>query len=190
MHSKAKTLSSFVGFAFKIRYYICLFHHQHSGGSYMGGFIPGSRGSFMLDLVAIAMLAILPTLVFAINSVKKHLNYSLHKKIMLTVAIILGVAVVLFELEMRLVGWRQLAEPSPYFNTVLPWVLAIHLTFSISTTVLLFSTVWLALKNFPSPPTPGQHSSKHKLLGKLTAVGLFLTSCTGWTFYYLAFIAK
>jgi len=156
----------------------------------MAGFIPHSRGSFMLDLVAIAMVAILPVLGFAINLAKNRKNYSYHKKIMLTLSGVLLIAVVLFELEMRLEGWTHLAEPSPYYRTVVPTALAIHLAFSISTVFLLGTTIYLALKRFKNPPRPSEHSSLHKKLGKLTSAGLALTSITGWCFYYLAFIAS
>ena len=155
----------------------------------MQGFIPQSRGSFMLDLVAIAMFAILPAVVFGIHLVKNQGNYERHKKMMLAITLALAVTVVLFELEMRLVGWRQLAEPSPYVTSLMPIALGIHLLCSITTTALLIATVWLAFRRFPSPPRPSEHSPRHKTLGKLSAVGLMLTSVTGWIFYYLAFVA-
>jgi putative membrane protein len=155
----------------------------------MPGFIPFSRGSFMLDLVAVAMFAILPAVAIGVNLVKRHRNYGAHKKVMLGISIILGIAVILFEIEMRMIGWRELAEPSPYYNTILPTVLGVHLFCSISTTLLLSTTVWFACRKFPSPPRPNPHSILHKKLGKLSATGLLLTSVTGWTFYYIAFIA-
>jgi putative membrane protein len=155
----------------------------------MEGFIPQSRGSFMLDLVAVAMFAVLPALAFGIHLVKDKLNYAAHKKVMLTISATLAVAVILFELEMRLVGWRDLAAPSPYYDTLMPFALGIHLVCSISTVGALIATVWFAVRGFPIPPIPGAHSPQHKKLGKLSALGLFLTSITGWIFYYLAFIA-
>ncbi len=155
----------------------------------MEGFLPSSRATFMLDLVALAMFAILPTLSVAISFVRKHRDYNSHKKMMTAIALVLGVAVVLFEIEMRLVGWRHLAEPSPYFSTILFPSLYIHLVFSISTTLLLIATIFLAWRQFPVPPRPSAHSSRHKILGRLSAIGLFMTSVTGWVFYYLAFIA-
>lgn len=155
----------------------------------MLGFIPLSRGSFMLDLVAVAMFAILPAVAIGVNLVKNRRIFESHKKMMLGISMILGVSVILFELEMRMIGWQQLAASSPYFNTILFTVLGVHLACSISTTLLLIATVWFALRKFPSPPRPNGHSSLHKKLGGLSATGLVLTSVTGWTFYYMAFIA-
>lgn len=156
----------------------------------MGGFIPNSRGSLMLDLVAVAMVAVLPFLALAIGLAKWQKNYAQHKRLMLSLSIILLIAVILFELEMRLIGWRHLAEPSPYYVSLVPSALTVHLICSVSTVLTLGLTVVLALKRFAKPPRPGDHSALHKALGKLAAVGLCLTSVTGWFFYYIAFIAS
>ena len=160
------------------------------GAPPMDGFLPGSRATFMLDMVAVAMFAVLPALALGIRFVRTEKNYRAHKSAMSTVAIILAVTVVLFEIEMRLIGWRHLAKSSPYFQTILFPTLWIHLLFSISTTILLTATVFLAWRRFPNPPRPSIHSSQHKMLGRLSAIGLTLTSVTGWIFYYMAFIAE
>jgi putative membrane protein len=156
----------------------------------MEGFLPGSRASFMLDLVAAAMFAILPALVLAIKLARKDKDFVAHKRAMTALSAVLGATVILFELEIRLIGWKHLAEPSPYYATILFPVLYVHLIFSISTTILLATTVFLAWRKFPNPPRPASHSSPHKLLGRLSAIGLVLTSVTGWVFYYMAFIAS
>ncbi|MCX6378636.1 MAG: DUF420 domain-containing protein, partial [Armatimonadetes bacterium] len=111
------------------------------------------------------------------------------KTLMMTVSAILGFAVILFEIEMRLSGWKHLAEKSPYYETYVPLSLGIHLFFSISTSVALLSTVVLALKNFSKRPKPNAHSQLHKKLGWISTLGLVGTSITGWIFYYLAFVA-
>jgi putative membrane protein len=156
----------------------------------MPGFIPTSRGSLMLDLVACAMIGVLPLLGLAIGFVKWKQNYALHKRLMLVMSSLLLVAVVLFEIEMRLIGWRHLAEASPYYHSLVPGTLVIHLICSISTVILLAVTVTAALKKFPKPPRPHDHSQLHRILGKSAALGLVMTSITGWIFYYVAFIAR
>jgi uncharacterized membrane protein YozB (DUF420 family) len=144
----------------------------------------------MLDLVAVAMLLLLPLMAFAILLAKKQRNFAAHKKVMLGLSSTLLIAVVLFEVEMRLIGWKHLAATSPYYNTLVTPVLVVHLTFAISTSLLLLTTVIRALQNFPNPPQPALHSTQHKKIGKLSAIGLTLTSTTGWLFYYLAFVAS
>lgn len=154
----------------------------------MSGFIPESRGSFMLDLVATAMIAILPLLFAAIRSAQSR-HYALHKKIMISLSLLLLVAVIGFEVEMRLVGWRHLAKPSPYYDSWVFWALGIHLIFSSTATVSLAITLWAALKKFPALPGPNEHSEQHRKTGKLAALSLAGTAVTGWIFYWLAFIA-
>src|SRR5262245_50323542 len=79
----------------------------------LSGFIPGSRGLLMLDVVFLAMFAVVPLLMASIYLVKAQRRYALHKRLQLTTAIVLLVAVVLFELDIRINGWEARAEPSP-----------------------------------------------------------------------------
>lgn len=176
------------------------------------GFL-GTRASIMLDVVFAAMLAIVPLLGWSIWLVKYRRNYLLHKRIQVALLIVLGVAVGLFEIDVRFVsGWRERAEPSPYYASVESagtvwdaifvkmlgrpatpgWVfraLLIHLIFAVSTTILWAWVGVRALRRFPSPPEPGPHSRSHILWGKIAAWDMLLTACTGWIFYWLAFVA-
>lgn len=154
----------------------------------MNGFIPGSRASFMLDVVAVAMFVAIPVLTIGIQKAKKR-SYQTHKTIMLSLSAVLLAAVILFEIEMRLIGWEHLAQSSQYYGPVLFTVLGVHLFFSVSTTIALAATTFLALRKFPSPPSPSAHSRIHKKIGMIAAVGLFVTSVTGWVFYWMAFIS-
>src|SRR4051812_17307097 len=98
------------------------------------GFL-GTRATFMLDVVGLAMIAVLPLLGTSIYLVAYRQRYALHKRLQLTMGSILLVAVVLFELDMRINGWRDRAEPSPYMGQdgSTNWVLlalAVHLCFA------------------------------------------------------------
>lgn len=157
------------------------------------GFL-GTRATLMLDIVALAMLAVVPVLAFSIYLVKRHRLYSLHKRIQLTLGVVLLLTVTLFEVDIRLYGWRHLAEDSAYagHDGGTNWVmisLAIHLVFAISTTVLWAVVIYRALRNFPSPPVPGPHSAWHIRWARLAALGMTCTAITGWIFYWLAFAA-
>jgi len=46
-----------------------------------------------------------------------------------------------------------------------------------------------ALKHFPNPPGPNQHSCFHARWGMVAAIDMVLTAVTGWVFYVLAFVA-
>ena len=159
------------------------------------GFL-GTRASIMLDTVFLAMFLVVPALACSIWIVKRKRNFALHKRIQVTLGLVLLGAIMLFEVDMRFVsGWRERAEPSPYFGTdeSAGWVwkmLYIHLCFAISTTILWIVVVVRALRNFPKPPKPAPHSRWHKLWAWITAVDTLLTAVTGNWFYYLAFIAE
>lgn len=157
------------------------------------GFL-GTRASLMLDVIVVTMLVILPILGWSIYQVKYRRSYSLHKTIQLSLAASLFTAVVMFELDMRINGWRHRASPSPYYGTADEWglvqsSLAVHLVFAISTVILWAYVIVMALLRFPSPPVPNYHSRRHIFWARLAAIDLVFTALTGWVFYYLAFVA-
>ena len=156
------------------------------------GFL-GTRATFMLDVVFLAMFLVLPVLVVSISLVKRK-RYRLHKQIQLTLGIVLLLAIVAFELDMRfLTDWEALAEPSPYYRTngwSTVWTsLMVHLTFAIPAAFLWAFVIIQALRKFSNPPSPGPHSSSHKLWAWLATFCMGMTATTGWIFYYLAFAA-
>jgi hypothetical protein len=170
--------------------------HAPSGGSAgLDGFLPGARGSLMLDVVVVAMLVVVPVLATSIWLVKKRRNYRLHKMLQLTMAVVLLGAVVLFEVDIRLHGWMHRAAASPYFDSERPWgspagiSLIVHLLAAVPTLLLWAAVVGLALKHFGQDPRPGPHSRWHVPLGWAAAIGMGLTAVTGWVFYWLAFVA-
>jgi putative membrane protein len=167
----------------------------------LGGFIPGARGSLMLDVVFVAMFLVVPLLAISYYLVKLRRRYDLHKRLQLAMAAVLLVAVLLFELDIRINGWEQRAagippgSGSPYYDPMHKWScpagisLLIHLSFAVPTLVLWTVVVVQALRNFSRPPAPGAHSRWHARWATLAAIGMVLTAVTGWVFYWLAFIA-
>ena len=164
-------------------------------GPYPGidGFL-GFRGSLMLDVVFLTMFAVLPALAVSIYLVKQR-RYELHKKLQLTLGMVLLVAVVAFEIDIRLHDWTERAIPSKYFSPDAKWscpagiALIIHLFFAVPTTLLWAIVTIQALRKFARPPQPGTHSPSHKFWGWLAVVEMAGTAVTGWVFYYLAFVA-
>src|SRR6478609_8701638 len=108
----------------------------------ISGFVPGSRGSFMLDVVFVAMFVVVPLLGLSIYLVKYRRQYAWHKRLQLTMATVLLIAVLLFEVDIRINGWEQRAGPSPYFDPGHKWTspagfaLLVHLSFAIPTLLL------------------------------------------------------
>jgi uncharacterized membrane protein YozB (DUF420 family) len=85
---------------------------------------------------------------------------------------------VLFEIDVRFFGWKERAMPSPYYGLTLFAFLAVHVCLATTLSLLWFRTLWLAA-----------HKRRHQHLGKVTAVLMFLSTITGFAFYYMAFMA-
>jgi putative membrane protein len=166
-------------------------------GTYPGisGFL-GTRGSLMLDVVFVAMFVVVPLLGISLYLVKYRQRYQLHKTLQLTMASVLLVAVLLFEIDIRVNGWEERAALSPYFDPAREWTcpagiaLIVHLSFAIPTLLLWVYVVVAALRKFAKPAAPGPHSAAHARTGMLASGGMFLTAVTGWIFYWMAFVAE
>jgi uncharacterized membrane protein YozB (DUF420 family) len=146
----------------------------------------------MLDVVFLAMFAVIPVMAWSIYQVKYRRRYALHKAVQLTLGGVLLVAVGLFEIDMQFIsGWEDRATDSPYWTSGTVWkVLYVHLFFAVTTLVLWVVVIVLALRRFPSPPQPSAHSSWHLRWARVGALDMFLTAITGWVFYWLAFMAR
>lgn len=160
----------------------------------VNGFL-GTRGSFMLDVVFLAMFLVVPALgvsIWLAKSGKLHL----HKRLQLALGAVLLLAVVAFELDMRINGWEARAVPSPYFDANAKWQcpvgisLMVHLCFAIPTAILWVYTIAMAMRKFDHDLTPNAYNAQHRKLGWIAAIEMVGTAVTGWIFYYLAFIAK
>jgi len=152
------------------------------------GILP-NRGSLMLDVVFIAMMAVLPVLALSVVAVRYQNKYSLHRWIQIATAVVLLFAIVAFEIDLRFFAdWRSAASQSAYYDS--GWVdrlLWFHLLFAIPTPFVWAWVIWGARK-FGRNPRPGSHSKSHRFWGKTAAAFLLMTSITGWMFYVAAFV--
>jgi uncharacterized membrane protein YozB (DUF420 family) len=154
----------------------------------MQGFIPASRASLMLDVVVVAMFAVIPLMVWSIYLVRIRRNYKLHRKVNIAIAGTLFFAVVLFEVDMRLNGWRHLAVASSLYETWVNPALYIHLVFAISTVILWIMTLVSAMREFSSKPKPTPGRNLHRRFARFAALGMCGTAVSGWVFYVAAFM--
>ncbi|MDA1050952.1 MAG: DUF420 domain-containing protein [Planctomycetota bacterium] len=160
------------------------------------GFLP-TRGSVMLDFVFVALFAVIPVMVWSIYLVKYRQvdqthKCEWHKRIQLALAVILLVAVIAFEVDLRFItkDWRSLAEASPFYaSQIVDYSLWIHLCFAVPTPLLWIFVIVRALKKFPKPAAPCEYSSRHIVWGRTAAGAMLMTAVTGWAFYWLAFVA-
>jgi len=166
---------------------------QQTPPAHLPGFL-GTRGSLMLDVVFAAMFLIVPLLGLSIYLVKQR-KYNLHKWLQIAMGVVLLLAVVAFEIDMRFfTDWESLAVGSPYYASGtwnLVWYsLVIHLCFAIPTPLVWVVVIVQALRKFPRPPLPNAHSHDHRRWGWIAVILMTLTAVTGWVFYYLAFVAS
>jgi uncharacterized membrane protein YozB (DUF420 family) len=148
----------------------------------------------MLDLVFLSMFAVVPIMLWSIWQVRRHHRYDLHRRVQLLLGIVLGLTVSAFEVDMRIHGWHERAEPSRFWragaiNDWIDYSLLVHLTCAIPTAILWLFVIVQALRHFPRPTRPNAYSARHRCWARLTAIETVLTAVTGWIFYYLAFVA-
>ena len=153
------------------------------------GFL-GTRAPLIIDILAVSLVAVIIMQVVSLIFIKQK-KFAKHKRIQMTIGIVMGIFVLCFELQMRIFGWRHLAEDSPYFR---------YLSLSILTStpdlccpnrfVLWVITIIGAKKNFPTPARPSKYSMIHKRLGKVSVVMTLGTCLSAWLFYWLAFAAS
>ena len=154
------------------------------------GFL-GTRASFMLDVVFLAMFVVVPVLGWSIWLVRYRQRYALHKRVQLVLAAVLLIAVTAFEVDMRFLSkWEERAvrPPATAPSGGVYTALYVHLCFAVTTALLWIWVVVAAVRRFPKPPAPAEHSRQHIILARLAAIDMLLTAVTGWVFYWLAFV--
>lgn len=155
----------------------------------LSGFL-GNRSTFMLDVVVVALFAVLPTLLVSILVVRRARNYQLHKRLQTTMAYVLLITVLAFEIDIRTSDWEALATPASATEPParVYAMLYVHLVFAVSTVALWAWVLWRAHRRFPKPPGPSQHSRAHAFWGYVAAFDMLGTAVTGWIFYWMAFV--
>ncbi len=120
------------------------------------GFL-GTRASIMLDVVFLAMFAIIPLMGWSIWLVKFRQAYALHKRLQLG----LGAAVGRRRdaIRSRYAFHQRLARSGRAVALFIRpvWVvssLGVHLVFATTTALLWIVVIVRALRNFPNPPMP------------------------------------
>lgn len=151
------------------------------------GFLPFSRANFLMDFVVLAMAIIIPIMLASVVLVRYWKNYSLHRKIQIALGSVLGITLIVFEIDVRINGWRHLAASSPYYDTAVYPSLIVHLAFAIPTFFLWLVTIIGGIKYYR--PDSDQGTRFHKIMGRFSAVFMLGTAVTGWIFFWLAFVA-
>lgn len=159
----------------------------HTTASLLGQIM--SRAPISIDFLVIAMVAISIILSWSIFVLIRKKRYEAHKKVQLTLGTTLLIAIIIFEIDIRINGWVHLAKVSPYFDTYLFPILYFHIATASITIVLWLITSIQALRSIPSPPRPTARTRFHKRISRVAAAFMYGTAITGWAFYWMAFIA-
>jgi hypothetical protein len=153
------------------------------------GFL-GTRASLVLDLLVVAMVVIVVVQGWSIYEVKYRRRYNLHKWVQTAVGTVLLVAVVVFEIDIRIHGWEE-RSAGALNGKASRWAwnaLYVHLWFAVSTVILWPVVIVRAWRRFPNPPAPSTHSAWHIRWAWLAAICIVATAVTGWGFYAVAFV--
>lgn len=154
------------------------------------GFL-GTRASLGMDVVLVGLLAVLPLFAWSVHLVRRHRNFVAHKRLQWIIVTALLAAIVVFEVDVRLVSdWKLRAAASPWWPAGVLTALGIHLIFAVTTLVLLVWVLWEASRRFPTPPAANAHSPRHRFMARLAGLDLVLTAVTGSFFYWLAFVSR
>ena len=135
------------------------------------GFL-GYDASFMLDVVMVALVLVVPVLAFSILQARAG-RYLVHQRIQLSLAVVLLLAVMAFEVDLQLVhgGWENVVNKDPDSPRLtgenldfVRRVLWVHLVFAVSTPLLWGVTIAPGaqanprasrpVRAQPAPPSP------------------------------------
>ncbi len=145
----------------------------------------------MLDFVVVAMLAVTIVLAYSVYLIRIKKRAIPHRNIQIATAIILTLALIGFEVDVRFINpWREFAESSTYYASGLVdrW-LWIHLVFAIPSPFVWAYVIVMGLRKFKTGFNQGAYNRSHRILGRIAAAFMFMTAITGWIFYYVAFVA-
>ena len=137
-----------------------------------------------MDLIASAMLIVIPIMRFNIRLAQTSARRHARQQLLLSTAMF--ILILLFELEIRSVGWSHLIRNTN--QTTVYTLLAIHILFSSTTLLLWIACIGYALYNLILQQSPKTHTTDiHRKMGAYTFQGMVATAITGWVFYIAAF---
>jgi uncharacterized membrane protein YozB (DUF420 family) len=151
--------------------------------------ILGTRADLVMDLVMLALIIILPVMFYSYRRARSGI-YAQHRSWQLRLGVVLGITVVLFEIDMQMAGGiYEMAKGGRYYGTrMLDTIIYIHLFFSVTTTLIWLLLLIFSLKRFDNPPQPNRFSQTHRLWGRLGMLDMLMTAITGYILYWYAFV--
>ncbi len=151
------------------------------------GFL-GTRADLLMDIVILALVAVVPIVVYNWRLARQR-RYAQHKSLQITLALLLGAVVALFEYNLRLQGgiFAATAASSYAGTATLNFWIWFHTFFAITTIFIWAGLIVLSIRRFPKPPAPGPFSTTHRLWGRLGMTWMLVTGVTAIPLYIYGF---
>ena len=146
---------------------------------YQAGFL-GTRAPIFMDVVTL-IVAFLPLMMMGIISLARKKKYKLHARLQRVLFLVSFAVLTYFETGVRLGGgFDTFMQGSSVGHNYAFMVLIFHIAISIITLIIWVTTLLMAKKQL--------QLHKHRQAGKLTFLGVVLTSLTGIWVYMLMFV--
>ena len=148
----------------------------------------GARGDALIDIGVLSIVAVVPVLLWSWSLARKK-QWTLHKRVQLSTAVVLGIVVLLFEIDLnRMGGIFAVTAGSAWAGTAtLNFWIWTHTAFAISSTIVWVLLVAASLIKFPSPPEP-KYFATHRHFGRLGMVLMLGSGVTAIPMYIYGFI--
>jgi len=155
------------------------------------GFL-GTRADLLMDIVVV-VFAVLPFVELWAIKLARARRHAAHLRFQVASLIAILLAVVLFEVDIRLSGGTvAFMKDSPLAGTTFLRVfLIVHVLIAVTTFTawaVLDVKSWRRHRAESTRALPGPWSSSHKRFGKRVYVGICLTSITGIALYVMGFV--
>jgi hypothetical protein len=147
----------------------------------------GQRGDALIDIGMLSIVAVVPVLIWS-WALARQKSWVAHKKVQLTTAGVLGVVVLLFEIDLNQSGGVfAITASSPYAGTTVlnAWIW-IHTMFAIASTLVWLGLVIASLVKFSNPPLPAAFPM-HRYFGRLGMILMLASGVTAIPMYYYGF---
>lgn len=147
----------------------------------------GQRGDALIDIGMLSIVAVVPILLWSWSQARNK-AWVMHKRVQLATAVILGIVVLLFEVDLTQKGGVfAVTSTSPYAGTAVlnTWIWT-HTAFAISSSVVWALLVIVSLVKFPNPPVPAAFPT-HRWFGRLGMVLMLGSGVTAVPMYYYGF---
>jgi uncharacterized membrane protein YozB (DUF420 family) len=146
---------------------------------------------FLLNTAIFALTLISPFVaLYAVSFIKKGMIQK-HQKIQKILFWTCLIALLLLETQIRLSGGSgSLMKNSPYYGTsLLKITLIVHIVGAVLTYIIWAITLFVTNRKFKNPTEfHAKFSKNHRILGKITVIGLFYTALSSIPVYLMTFV--